>query len=77
MAERDLCPEASQGVLGRLETQRLQVIKKKVSVLYVCPRCLQRSCTYELRQLRGADEPADTFCTCCNPECGKTFFVRS
>lgn len=71
MSDIDLCPESTEEERRIIELRQSQTIQRKTSILYQCPKCHIRKCTYVQQQLRSLDEPATYICTCVN--CGTTF----
>jgi hypothetical protein len=72
--ERELCPEATAAERAEIAARSAQRVDEKVSILFRCPHCGARRCTYTEVQRRSLDEAADNICFCL--ECNRRFSGR-
>jgi DNA-directed RNA polymerase subunit M/transcription elongation factor TFIIS len=74
LTERDLCPNATIAERAEIAHRMSQRIAKKESIMFKCPHCHDRRCTYEQVQRRALDEAPDFNCVCLG--CGRAFNGR-
>lgn len=72
--ESELCPEGAEAERREVEIREAQKVEVKHSSLYKCPTCGSKRCTYQMVQLRAADELQDVIVTC--GDCKRRFRGR-
>lgn len=75
MTEKELCPQATAAERAEIERRSGQTIQEKESIMFRCPHCGVRRCTYREVQRRSLDEAPDYLCHCLN--CDRDFTGRA
>lgn len=73
MHPNSLCPQRNINIINYTDKQRNEIIKKKVSNLYKCPKCRTNNSTVEEVQCRALDEGTNTRITCMT--CGWKYII--
>lgn len=71
--EKELCPQAMARERAEILARTSQKIEEKESIMFRCPHCGERRCTYQTVQRRALDEAPDYSCKCLNPACMRRF----
>ena len=74
LSEKEICPISQEKEKNLIELRLSQKIKNKSSNLYKCPKCYERNCYYEVKQLRSSDESQTISCECLI--CGNRFMIN-
>lgn len=75
MSSRELCPDAMAAERAQIAARTSQRVVEKESIMFRCPHCGARRCTYREVQNRSLDEAPDYRCKCLN--CDREFVGRS
>jgi DNA-directed RNA polymerase subunit M/transcription elongation factor TFIIS len=75
LTEKELCPQAMAAERAEIAKRSEQRVAEKESMMFRCPHCGQRRCTYREVQRRSLDEAPDYLCFCLN--CNHRFTGRS
>lgn len=70
MSWKEWNPSEAEKIISVIEARKNIKIIRKVSKLYLCPKCGKREAYFCEKQIRGNDEGKDTFleCAICNHE---------
>ncbi len=70
-----ICPAIFEGEHKTIDLRNNQTVEEKPSIMFKCPHCGERNCTYQTVQKRAADEAPDYKCFCLS--CKKKFNGRN